>query len=159
MLALEKGRVIVECGSGARFPVLSGKGHQGRTAGRAGEPLYRTALGGRYHAYYSTFRAYCFDLSAHEATFGRPPSRRRLSNFAKYWSRARRTSAREISEGVDCLPSAPPQGINTLQMWEHVGHGWRALRFIHRHKDLCKHLGQFLSASPRQARIRADNAW
>src|ERR1039457_2685318 len=44
-------------------------------------------------------------------------------------------------------------------MWEHVGHGWRALRFIHRHKDLCKHLGQFLSASPRQARIRADNAW
>ena len=103
MLALEKGRVIVECGSGARFPVLSGKGHQGRTAGRAGKPLYRTALGGRCQGYYSTFRAYCFDLSAHEATFGRPPSRRRLSNFAKvgiYLTQVAPTSCGKAIQGL-----------------------------------------------------------
>jgi hypothetical protein len=56
MLALEKGRVIVGCGIAAYFSVLSGKRHQGRTAQRAGEPLYRTALGGGCQFYYSTSR-------------------------------------------------------------------------------------------------------
>ena len=51
MLALEKCRVIVERGSGAYLSVLSGKRHQGRTARRAGEPLYRTALGGRCQSF------------------------------------------------------------------------------------------------------------
>src|ERR1019366_7417700 len=46
MLALENCLVIVGCGSAEYFSVLSGKRHQGRTARRAGEPLYRTALGG-----------------------------------------------------------------------------------------------------------------
>ena len=46
MLALENCRVIVGCGSDAHYSVLSGKKHQGRTARRADEPLYRTALGG-----------------------------------------------------------------------------------------------------------------
>jgi hypothetical protein len=39
MLALEKGRVIGECGSGARWSVLSGKRHQGRTVQRTRKQL------------------------------------------------------------------------------------------------------------------------
>src|ERR1035441_1365817 len=38
------------------FSVLSGKRHQGRTARRAGEPLYRTALGGRCRLQYTSLR-------------------------------------------------------------------------------------------------------
>jgi hypothetical protein len=53
MSALENCWVIVGCGSGAHFSVLSGKRHQGRTARRAGEPLYRTALGGRCRLKYT----------------------------------------------------------------------------------------------------------
>jgi hypothetical protein len=62
MLALEKGRVIVVWGSGAYYSVLSGRRHQGRTAEGAGEPLYRTALGGKCQHYYSTFQAYYSEL-------------------------------------------------------------------------------------------------
>jgi len=39
MSALEEGRVIVECGTGARWSVLSGRGHQGRTVQRAEKQL------------------------------------------------------------------------------------------------------------------------
>ena len=39
MLALEKTRAVVGCGSGAYYSVLSGKGHQGRTDQRAEEQL------------------------------------------------------------------------------------------------------------------------
>jgi hypothetical protein len=56
MLALENCQVIVRCGSGAHFSVLSGKRHQGRTARRADEPLYRTALGGRCLFDYTALR-------------------------------------------------------------------------------------------------------
>src|SRR5258708_35954986 len=52
------------CGSGAHFSVLSGRRHQGRTARRAGEPLYRTALGGRCRLEYTALRTAQPDYSA-----------------------------------------------------------------------------------------------
>jgi hypothetical protein len=65
MLALGRGWAIVVSGSVTRFSVLSGKRHQGRTAGRAGEPLHRTALGGRYQLEYNRFRKWRSDLLPH----------------------------------------------------------------------------------------------
>ena len=55
MLAPENCRLIVGRGSGAHYSVLSGKKHQGRTARRAGEPLYRTAVGERCRLEYTAF--------------------------------------------------------------------------------------------------------
>ena len=46
MLALEKSRVIAECGSGARWSVLSGRRHQGRTVQRAKKQLAARLLVG-----------------------------------------------------------------------------------------------------------------
>ena len=77
MLALEKCWVIVGWGSDAHYSVLSGKKHQGRTARRADEPLYRTALGGRCQRYDTTFRAHCYAFATQVRKFGRPSSRRR----------------------------------------------------------------------------------
>ena len=46
MSALEKGRVTVECGSGAYYSVLSGRRHQGRTVQRAKKQLAARLLVG-----------------------------------------------------------------------------------------------------------------